>query len=142
MVSFTQELPEVSPSLDESFSQRRAPRCYASGALVIDLAAREVHRAGKRVVLTLKEFALLWHFHEHAGVVLTREALVADVWASTPGSRRRVDICVRRLREKLAGLPALETCRGYGYVFRAEVEPDPPRPGRVPARDDVADPLA
>lgn len=138
MASITPHASDTSTSLGWPQAATRPPRRYVSGPLIIDRLAREVSLAGSRVVLTLKEYALLCHFFAHAGEVLSREELVRDVWNGSPGSRRRIDICVRRIRAKLAGLPELETRRGMGYVLRAVVPPAPAQPSPTSAFGDAA----
>jgi DNA-binding response OmpR family regulator len=71
---------------------------------------------GREVELTAKEFDLLCHLVENAGVVLSREVLLDRVWGlAYPGETRTVDVHVGQLRRKL-GLPDLiRTVRGAGY---------------------------
>ena len=61
------------------------------------------HRAGASAVhLTAKEFALLVALLEAKGRVLSRQALLENVWGySYSEGTRTVDVHVRRLREKL-----------------------------------------
>jgi DNA-binding response OmpR family regulator len=71
------------------------------------------------VHLTAKEFALLVALLEAQGRVLTRHALLEQIWgyAYTEGTRT-VDVHVRRLREKLPELaPAILTVKSAGYRF-------------------------
>ena len=64
----------------------------------------------------MKEFDLLACFLEHAGLVLTREQLLEQVWGlEFPGGTRTVDQHVAQLRAKLDGALAIETLRGVGY---------------------------
>jgi len=89
--------------------------------LTIDHAARNVLLDGRRIQLTAREFALLSHFTEWHGRVLSREHLLARVWGSQySGGRRTVDIHVRRLRAKFGSRLPLETLRGSGYRLRPE----------------------
>ncbi len=90
------------------------------GKIVVDGSAHEVTVDGKPVLLTSREMALLLHFCERRGRVLTREHLLANVWGSRyEGGARTVDIHVRRLRAKLGEALPLETLRGNGYKLRA-----------------------
>ena len=80
----------------------------------------EVTLDGRRLDLTTTEFKLLCLLIERRGKVLTRDALLTDVWNYTAAiDTRTVDTHVRRLREKLG--PAysgrIETVRGEGYRF-------------------------
>ncbi|HET7544991.1 MAG TPA: winged helix-turn-helix domain-containing protein [Polyangiaceae bacterium] len=86
--------------------------------LTIDVLAREVTLNGEPVILTSREFALLHYLNQRRGAVVTREALLRDVWGERyRGGSRTVDIHVRRLRAKL-GAERFETFRGIGYKFR------------------------
>lgn len=92
------------------------------GALHIDKARREVHVAGRELVLRTKEFDLLSTLAENAGIVLTREQLLDRVWGyDFYGETRTVDVHVQHVRAKLAdsGL-AIRTVRGVGYKLSDE----------------------
>ncbi|MDX6505186.1 MAG: hypothetical protein QOE29_2311, partial [Gaiellaceae bacterium] len=73
-----------------------------AGRLALDLARRQA-RLGELVVdLSDREFRLLQHLVLHAGEVISRERLLAEVWSYhfDPGSNV-VEVCIRRLRKKL-----------------------------------------
>jgi two-component system KDP operon response regulator KdpE len=85
--------------------------------------------------LTPTEFRLLWVLAENEGRVMTRDELHQRVW-NVPYRRRdrSVDVCVRKLREKLerpTGRAYLHTHFGVGYRFDVEEAPDP-APGGGP----------
>lgn len=88
----------------------------AVGRVVLDLARRQA-RIGELVTdLSDREFRVLQHLLVHAGEVISRERLLADVWGYgfDPGSNV-VDVCVRRLRRKLGPESPIETVRHAGY---------------------------
>ena len=92
----------------------------AAGRLVLDLASRQA-RLGELVTdLSDREFRLLHHLLLHAGEVISRERLLAEVWGYgfDPGSNV-VDVCVRRLRQKLGPDAPIETVRHAGYRLAA-----------------------
>jgi DNA-binding response OmpR family regulator len=107
---------------------RRADRREAdeepigTGELEIDRARHTVAFRGEPVHLTAKEFALLLALVEADGRVLSRQALLEDVWGySYAEGTRTVDVHVRRLREKLPGIDArLITVKSLGYRFARE----------------------
>jgi DNA-binding response OmpR family regulator len=88
------------------------------GDLEIDPLGMEVTRSGSTVSLTPTEYRLLLMLAENAGVVLSRERLLEEVWGYTwAGDTRLVDMHVRRLRGKV-GHDAVATVRGAGYKVR------------------------
>ena len=87
------------------------------GALVVDPARHTTHWAGEPVHLTAKEFALLVALLEAKGRVLSRQALLENVWGySYAEGTRTVDVHVRRLREKLPAFAgSIVTVKSLGY---------------------------
>ncbi len=89
------------------------------GDLVVDPAARTATRGGRTLALTGREFDLLVHFANHPGVVLSRKALLRDVWGWDFGDDSTVTVHVRRLRNKVESDPAtptrIVTVWGSGY---------------------------
>ena len=105
-------------------ADRREPdeQPIGTGELEIDRARHTVAFRGEPVHLTAKEFALLLALVEADGRVLSRQALLEDVWGySYAEGTRTVDVHVRRLREKLPGITArLITVKSLGYRFARE----------------------
>ena len=92
------------------------------GPLEIDGARHTVRWEGQPVHLTAKEFALLVALVEAKGRVLSRQALLEQVWGySYAEGTRTVDVHVRRLREKLPGIAdRLITVKSLGYRMARE----------------------
>lgn len=92
------------------------------GDAVVDLDAMRGERAGKAFALTPKEAAMLRHFAENEGRVLSREELLEAVWdIDCDVTTRTVDQHMLRLRQKLEKDPAeprfFQTVHGAGYRF-------------------------
>jgi len=89
--------------------------------LDIDLLHHKATRAGKRLDLTPKEFALLSLLMRHRGEVLSRTLIAEQVWDMNFASDTNVvDVAVRRLRRKADESFAqklIHTVRGVGYVL-------------------------
>jgi DNA-binding response OmpR family regulator len=90
--------------------------------LVVDRASLVVTKGGRHVDLTPMELRLLLELASNAGLVLSRQQLLASVWGQDYlGDSRLVDACVQRLRAKIEDVPAqpqlLRTVRGFGYRF-------------------------
>ncbi|MBI5284012.1 MAG: response regulator transcription factor [Chloroflexi bacterium] len=88
----------------------------------IDGLERSVEVAGRLVVLTAREFDLLFHLASHANQVFTREQLMTAVWDHAfAGDSSTVTVHVRLLRAKIEADPArprhLKTMWGVGYKF-------------------------
>ena len=101
----------------------------AIGPLLIDVPRREVWNDGTLVPLKPKEFDLLQYLARHSGIVLSRDALLREVWGyDYPIDTRTVDVHIRWLRQKLERDPAnptlIETVRGVGYRLNAPRQRD------------------
>jgi DNA-binding response OmpR family regulator len=88
----------------------------------IDVPKRRVQVEGREVELTDQEFRLLHLLATHAGIVFSREALLAKIWrGDTFVTVRSVDTLVKRLRRRIESDPAspkfLLTVWGVGYKF-------------------------
>lgn len=91
-------------------------------ALEIDPLKRSVAVNHEPIVLTAKEFDLLWLMARHPQQVFTRDQLLDQVWGyEFYGDKSTVTVHIRRLREKIekdAGNPLLiQTVWGVGYKF-------------------------
>jgi two-component system copper resistance phosphate regulon response regulator CusR len=97
------------------------PELLQIADLELDLLRRRVTRAGKRIDLTAKEFALLELLLRRQGEVLPRSLIASQVWDMNFDSDTNViEVAVRRLRAKIddAFEPKLiRTVRGMGYVL-------------------------
>jgi DNA-binding response OmpR family regulator len=87
----------------------------SAGAVSVDLAARRAWSGGAELELRPKEFALLALLAAHAGRVVTRERIMAEVWDTEwLGATKTLDTHILALRHKL-GAGAITTLRGVGY---------------------------
>jgi DNA-binding response OmpR family regulator len=93
-----------------------------AGGLAIDREQRRVRLDGNLLMLTAREFDLLWHFVQHPGRVFTRSELLADVWGyGHDGYDHTVNSHINRLRSKLGDereqARFIHTVWGVGYRF-------------------------
>jgi DNA-binding response OmpR family regulator len=98
------------------------PTVYRFADCEIDFEKMTVRRNGSPIILTAHEFKLLKFFTENAERVLTREALLNEVWGyNSYPTTRTVDNQILKLRQKLEPDPArpkhLLTIYGAGYKF-------------------------
>ncbi len=100
--------------------------------LDMDLLRRRVTRAGRRLDLTGKEFALLELLLRRQGEVLPRSLIASQVWDMNFDSDTNViDVAIRRLRAKVdEDFPRklIRTVRGMGYVLDPDGEEGPDAP--------------
>ena len=87
------------------------------GNVKINTIAHSVTVNNQPIVLTLKEFELLYLLMKNTGRVLTRDMLLENIWGyDFDGETRTVDVHIRSLRSKLtADGDIIETIRGVGY---------------------------
>ena len=100
----------------------RLGRPVEVGTLRIEPRRREVTVGDRAVDLRAREFDLLAALARDPGVVLSREALLEDVWGTDfPGETRTIDVHVSELRKKLGpDGPTIESVRGVGYRLIAD----------------------
>jgi heavy metal response regulator len=95
--------------------------------LCVDFNKRLVTRSGRKIELTLKEYALLEYLIRNAGQVLSRSMIVDQVWDQSFDSFTNVvDVYIRYLRNKVDQgfeLKLIHTVRGVGYVLSEEETP-------------------
>jgi two-component system, OmpR family, KDP operon response regulator KdpE len=72
-----------------------------AGPLAIDLVSRVVTLDGRRVQLTRKEYTLLHALATHAGLVVTHQQLIKEIWGNRAGNIQYLRILVRKLRQKV-----------------------------------------
>jgi two-component system KDP operon response regulator KdpE len=72
-----------------------------AGPLSVDLVSRMVMLDGKRVQLTRKEYALLHALATHAGLVVTHQQLMKEIWGGHGTNIQYLRILVRKLRQKI-----------------------------------------
>jgi DNA-binding response OmpR family regulator len=93
------------------------------GPLVLDLLDRTAKRGDRRIDLRPREFRLLKHMMQRSDKLLTRAALLRDVWHyKFVPETNLVDVHMGRLRRKVDGpneAPMIRNVRGVGFVLTA-----------------------
>ena len=104
-------------------SRSKEPELLRAADLELDLLRHRVTRAGQRIDLTAKEFALLELLLRRQGEVLPRALIASQVWDMNFDSDTNViEVAVRRLRAKVDDPfepKLIRTVRGMGYVLEA-----------------------
>lgn len=99
------------------------------GAITLDRIARLASCHGRSIDLTAREFSLLEYLMRSPGQVFTRSQILEHVWGyDFDPTTNVVDVCVKRLRDKVASLAEsadapspIESVRGMGYRMRSPV---------------------
>lgn len=101
--------------------ENRKDRRLKIDELIIDQDAHQVLFQNSEVELTKTEYDMLVYIMENKNTVLTRDAILEEVWGyDTEVETNVVDVYIRHLRKKLPPKIAsiIETVRGVGYVMR------------------------
>lgn len=89
--------------------------------LELDQSLHSARRAGRHIALTRTEYDLLTILLKNRQQVLTREALIMEVWGSNAETQPNIlDVYIARLRRKLGDPPLIQTLYGIGYVLKEE----------------------
>ena len=119
--SFAELLARVQALIRRS-SHETEPTRLIAGELVMDLLTRDVTRAGKKIDLQPREFALLEYLMRNADRVVTKTIIMEHVWGYNFDPQTNVvDVLVSRLRNKLDrefDKKLIHTHRGVGYALR------------------------
>ena len=109
-------MARVSAILRRGKTQNTGKRIVSDG-LEIDIAGRNVIVDGKKVSMTPKEYELLFYLVNNAGIAISREKLLNDVWGyDFYGDDRTVDTHIKMLRASLGEYRnKIVTLRGLGY---------------------------
>jgi len=90
--------------------------------LIVDLLTHKVTRAGKEIILTNKEYALLEYLMRNAGSIVSRTMISEHVWDINFDTFTNViDVYVNYLRNKIDKAhkkKIIHTVRGRGYMMR------------------------
>jgi len=120
--SFSELLARVQALLRRTSQATIEPTRLMTGDLSMNLLSREVFRAGERLDLQAREFALLAYLMRNAGRVVSKTMILEHVWGySFDPQTNVVDVLVCRLRNKVDKHFAekmIHTIRGVGYVLK------------------------
>ena len=95
---------------------------YQIEDLILDIRQRSVLRAGREIILSIREFSILEYLMRNAGIVLSREQIEQYIWNyGYEGNSNIVDVYIRNLRRKIDEpfeLKLIQTVRSVGYTIR------------------------
>ena len=95
------------------------PAPKEAAGLEVDTVGREVRADGQSIDLTYTEFELLTYLINNAGIALSRDKILDNVWRyDYYGDARTVDTHIKKLRSKLGAYgECIKTIRGVGYKY-------------------------
>lgn len=100
-------------------TQKDSEDIYEMSGIKLDKSAHSLEIDGEPVYLSFKEFELLLYFMENAGIALSRDKILDNVWNyDYYGDARTIDTHVKKLRNKMGKKGELiKTIWGMGYKF-------------------------
>lgn len=105
-------------------SYNHAHNDLEAGPLTINSQSRTATLHGQELVLTAKEFDLLYYLASNVNIVLSRQQILDHVWEYDYESYSNlIDVYIKDLRKKLDvanEAKLIHTVRGVGYVFKVE----------------------
>jgi two-component system OmpR family response regulator len=120
--SFAELLARLQAVIRRSSQSGAEPTRLVVGDLTLDLLSREVARAGQKIELQPREFALLEYLMRNPGKVVTKAMILEHIFDySFDPQTNVVDVLVHRLRAKIdKEFPKklIQTYRGIGYALK------------------------
>lgn len=96
----------------------------AVGNLIMNCTTKTVTKAGRKIILSAKEYALLEYLMHNQGIILSREQIENHIWNfDYEGGTNVVDVYISYLRKKIddsSEEKLIHTVRGRGYVLRKD----------------------
>ncbi len=94
------------------------------GCLKLCLSSRRVYVDGAEIVMTNKEFDLIWFLASNPNIVFSKEQIFEEIWGCDPmGETSTVTVHINRIRDKIdknsSGVQHIETIWGTGYRFKS-----------------------
>jgi len=119
--SFAELLARVQALIRRTYHESE-PTCLKLGDLSVDLLRREVLRAGVKIDLQPREFALLEYLMRNQGRVVSKTMIIEHVWGyGFDPLTNIVDVLISRLRNKVDhdfDQKMIHTFRGVGYALK------------------------
>ncbi|MEI7885732.1 MAG: response regulator transcription factor [Clostridia bacterium] len=105
-------------------SSQNIAKVLSVGPLTIRLREHQVLLANKEVILTPREFDLLYYLVTNKNIALSREQIISNVWGMDfMGDDRTIDTHIKSLRAKLAEFGStIKTIRKYGYKLEVDLD--------------------
>ena len=120
---FTELEARINALARRAQQEHRPPEIIAIEDLEIDRLAKTVKRNGKNIILTAKEFKLLYYLAKNSGNILSREKILDNVWnINFDMNTNVVDVYINYLRKKIDkpyATKLIHTIKGLGYTIKS-----------------------
>lgn len=125
--SMKELLSHIKAIIRRTYGLSSQDRIFGFGDVEVNISARTVHKGGKSISLSLREFDLLSYLCEHKNTAIEKEKLLSEVWgAFTTVEPSTLTVHIRWLREKLEDNPAnpefIKTVYRVGYMLEVQNE--------------------
>lgn len=119
---FTELEARINALARRAGQEQKAPEIIKIDDLEIDRRAKTVSRNSNNIILTAKEFRLLYYLAKNTGVTLSREKILDNVWnINFDMNTNVVDVYINYLRKKIDKPyenKLIHTIKGLGYVIK------------------------
>ncbi len=117
--------PKILVARVDAILKRTAPnqnKVIDYGGIEIDEEGRTVKLDGKLIEMSLREYELLKYLVDNAGIALSRDKILNNVWNyDYYGDSRTIDSHIKKIRHKLGKKGKyIKTMRGIGYKFEVK----------------------
>jgi len=120
---FTELQARISALARRSNQDNKPNETIVIDDLEIDGRSKSVKRAGESIVLTAKEFKLLYYLAKNSGIILSREKILDNVWdINFDMNTNVVDVYINYVRNKIDKPyqnKLIHTMKGLGYVIKS-----------------------
>lgn len=125
--SMKELLSHIKAIIRRTYGLSSQDRIFGFGDVEVNISARTVHKGGKSISLSLREFDLLSYLCEHKNTAIEKGKLLSEVWgAFTTVEPSTLTVHIRWLREKLEDNPAkpeyIKTVYRVGYMLEVRNE--------------------
>ena len=115
-------ISRVKALLRRTRNDKKEDKIFTLGSVTLNKDKHSVYVSGNPVELTYKEFELLQLLLANAGIVTTRDSILAKVWGTDfEGESRTLDMHIKTLRQKLGDAGGMiKTVRNVGYFMNED----------------------
>lgn len=108
----------------QQYQKKQSDQMLTLGAYELNLTDFSLKKSGSPVDITRTEFRVLQKLMQHEGCLVTREALLHELWDSHENfvDSNTLSVTISRIRRKLGAGNPIETVYGVGYRWKGDEE--------------------